>query len=860
MLTSATNLDLVIGLPLRNQEALSDLLQQQFAPTSPQYHHWLTPEEFTERFGPSEQDYQAVIEFAEANGLTVTGTHANRTLIDIRGSVADIERTFQVTLLAYQHPTEARKFFAPDNEPSLDLTVPVLHIAGLDNYAVPHPLSIRKTFQHNPENVVPAAGSGPSGSYIGSDFRSAYAPGVLLDGSGQVIALVEFDGYHAADITQYENQAKLPHVKLTNVLVDGFGGTPSADELQVLEVSLDIEMVVSMAPGLDEVLVYETASKRNPLDLLNQIASDNLARQISCSWGFGDDPTFDQVYQQYAAQGQSFFQASGDNGAFTANWPDQQQSDTPFVTLVGGTTLTTGSGDAWKSEVVWNWNNGTAQGETNDASGGGISTTYSIPSWQQGLDMSASKGSTTKRNIPDVAAVADNIYVIANNGTPVTDVGGTSCAAPLWAGFTALVNQQGVANQQASVGFINPAIYAIGTGPNYPACFHDIKAGNNATFFSPSKYIAVTGYDLCTGWGTPTGSNLISALVGTNSLGGTSNALFAALCRNVTANADGNCEADVPASAVDNGSYSTLGTIVSRTLSPPGPYPRGQTQVTLSITDSQSNSSSCSAFVTVVDRTAPSISCPGDIVTNVPTGATRAIVNYLTPAASDNCGLQLTSCSPASGSTFRLGTTPVNCTVLDVARNANACTFNVTVTQGGTNACDFTLNATSVALAAKGGSKNVSVKVKGTGCAWTAVSNDPFITITSGTNGTGNGKVVYTVPGNTNTAPLSGTMTIAGQTFTVNQAAGGCTFKLSPKAGKIKATGAAATVKVTPNFSDCAWTAVSNDSFITITDGASGLGKGTVSYTVAANTNTTALTGSITVGGQTFTVTQSGVK
>ena len=201
--------------------------------------------------------------------------------------------------------------------------------------------------------------------------------------------------------------------------------------------------------------------------------------------------------------------------------------------------------------------------------------------------------------------------------------------------------------------------------------------------------------------------------------------------------------------------------------------------------------------------------------------------------------------------------------------DGGAQTHNITVPSGGatytanfaaTTACTYTLSAASVTLAAKGGSKNLSVKVKGTDCSWTAVSNDPFITITAGSGGTGNGKVGYTVPGNTNTTALSGTMTIAGQTFTVNQAAGGCTYKLSPKAGKIKAPGGSATVKVKPNFSDCAWTAVSNDSFITITDGTSGTGKGTVSYTVAANTNTTVVTGSITIGGQSFTVTQAGEK
>jgi hypothetical protein len=183
-----------------------------------------------------------------------------------------------------------------------------------------------------------------------------------------------------------------------------------------------------------------------------------------------------------------------------------------------------------------------------------------------------------------------------------------------------------------------------------------------------------------------------------------------------------------------------------------------------------------------------------------------------------------------------------------------------TVSEAGSPNCLFALSKAGITLAAKGGSKTVKVLSFGVACDWTAVSNDPFITITSGNSGTGKGTVAYVVFGNTNTTALSGTMTIAGKTFTVNQAAGGCRFKLSPKAGKLKAAGGSVIVTVKPNFSDCAWTAVSNDSFITITDGSSGLGIGTVSYTVAANTNTTALTGSITIGGQTYTVTQAGAK
>ncbi len=180
---------------------------------------------------------------------------------------------------------------------------------------------------------------------------------------------------------------------------------------------------------------------------------------------------------------------------------------------------------------------------------------------------------------------------------------------------------------------------------------------------------------------------------------------------------------------------------------------------------------------------------------------------------------------------------------------------------GGGGSCTYTLSAASITLTAKGGSKNVSVKVKGTDCAWTAVSNDPFITITSGSSGTGNGKVDYTVPGNTNTTALVGTLTIAGESVTVTQAPGGCTFRLSPKNTKLLAKGGAKTVRVTPNLSDCAWTAVSNSGFITITSGSTNIiGKGTVSYTVATNATSMILTGSMTIAGQPYTVIQAGAK
>ncbi len=185
--------------------------------------------------------------------------------------------------------------------------------------------------------------------------------------------------------------------------------------------------------------------------------------------------------------------------------------DSTNLTSVGGTTLTmNGSGVSWSSETVWNYN---SYGGTyaNVGSGGGISTYYTIPYWQTNVNMTANSGSTNYRNVPDVALTADSVYVAYDDGSS-GGVAGTSCAAPLWAGFCALVNQQSVATSGTTVGFLNPALYAIAAGSNYNACFHDITTGNNIGTNTPGLFNAVTNYDLATGLGTPNGTNLINAL------------------------------------------------------------------------------------------------------------------------------------------------------------------------------------------------------------------------------------------------------------------------------------------------------------------------------------------------------------
>jgi uncharacterized repeat protein (TIGR01451 family) len=524
-LPATTNLNLALGLSLRNREALTNLLQQLYDPASLNYHHYLTPEEFTAQFGPTEQDYQAVINFARASGLTVTGTHPNRMLLDVSGQAADIERALHVTLRIYKHPTEARDFFAPDVDPSVPAGLSIQDISGLDNYRRPHPkYKIKPATQPSSAtaNATPNAGSGPYGNYLGNDFRNAYVPGTSLNGSGQTIALVQFDGYYGNDIVAYETMAGRTNIPLRNVLIDGFSGAPTGNGGEV-EVSLDIEMSVSMAPALAQIVVYEGDPYNfHPNDVLNRIATDNSARQISCSWGWtgGPSATTGQIFQQMAVQGQTFFTASGDSDAYPAGTVDSPYnfgapSDSPYLTSVGGTTLTMSrAGGSWSSETVWNW--GLVYGSAYDGVGssGGYSSYYPIPSWQATVSMTLNQGSTTNRNFPDVALTADNVYVVADGGVGYNGVGGTSCAAPLWAGFTALVNQQATNNGLAAVGFINPAIYAIAKGANYSACFHDITTGNNTWSGSPTLFYAVSGYDLCTGLGTPN-TNLISALAGT---------------------------------------------------------------------------------------------------------------------------------------------------------------------------------------------------------------------------------------------------------------------------------------------------------------------------------------------------------
>ena len=513
LLPAGQSMRLDIVLPLSDQAGLDSFLQDLYNPASPSYRHFLSVSEFTARFGPSQQDYDAVVQYATSNGLHVVGGSRDGMDVQVEGSAAVIEKALNISMGVYQHPTENRTFYAPDREPTLSLPFALWHISGLDNFSIPRPMlanrnDYAKAHGIDPETVVSHAttGSGPSASFLGSDMRAAYYRGPL-DGSGQNLGLLEYVGTDLADLHTYYTNIVKPYttVPITLLSTDGTSTScvhsRSGGHCDDTEQTLDMTQALGMAPNLASLVMYIGSTDTAIISAMT--TASPLPTTIGCSWGWtpADPKTLDPYFQRMAAQGQTFLVASGDDSTWTASgaaesWP----ADDAYVVSVGGTDLmTAGAGGAWASETAWS------------DSGGGISPNkIPIPSWQllPGVITTSNKGSTTYRNGPDVSANSNfTFYVCANQTTCSANLyGGTSFAAPMWAGYLALVNQQAAAKGDPPVGFINPAVYSIGAVGNYSGDFHDITSGKSGS------YTAMGGYDLVTGWGSPN-ADLVSDLL-----------------------------------------------------------------------------------------------------------------------------------------------------------------------------------------------------------------------------------------------------------------------------------------------------------------------------------------------------------
>jgi kumamolisin len=499
-------LDLV--LPVRDPAGLKRFLSDVYDPQSPSYRHYVTPAQFTARFGPTQAQYDEVVNFAKSNGLQVVGGSRDGMEVQVKGTVQAIESAFRVNMNTYQHPTENRIFFGTDREPTPSLSFNLWHVSGLDNFSDPHPMMVKKSDFAAAQGVYSeqvvshaTTGSGPSASFLGSDMRAAYATGTTLTGAGQNLGLLEFYGTNLSDLTTYYNNVHQTNtVPITLLSVDGTSTSCNYPACDDGEQNLDITQALGMAPGLASLTMYIGSTDTA---IISAMTTHNpLPATIGCSWGWTpvDPSSLDPYFQKMAAQGQNFFVASGDSATWkTGNYPWPAEDGN--VVTVGGTDLTTSSaGGPWASETAW------------VDSGGGISPHHiAIPSYQQlaGVINSSNHGSTTYRNGPDVSANANFTFYTCGDqqACQANNYGGTSFAAPMWAAFIALVNQQRVANGQSTLGFLNPTIYSQNITSSYATNFHDITSG------SAGSYSTTTGFDLVTGWGSPKPA-LIAALSG----------------------------------------------------------------------------------------------------------------------------------------------------------------------------------------------------------------------------------------------------------------------------------------------------------------------------------------------------------
>ncbi|HEU0001465.1 MAG TPA: S53 family peptidase [Ktedonobacteraceae bacterium] len=533
---------LSIGLKLRNSANLTDYLQQISSPSSPLYRRYLNPASFAALYGPLPQSEAAVVNYLRSQGFTISGTYANHLLVDAVGTVAQAERAFQVQINNYRS-TSGHMIFANASAPSLPVTIAPLvsSVSGLDDSVQyqRHPilsnasvaLQQQSTAARCPQPGSTATPTSYTPEQISSayDFTRLYNQGIL--GDGQSVALLELDGYSPADIAAYSACFGGQHTTIQNILIDGFNGAAGSN---AAEVELDMEMVLGLAPHLSNLRVYEAANALPSYnDAWARIVNDHVP-VVSTSWVFCEQGASmaaeiqqeNIFFQAAAAQGQTILAASGDlgaNGCYNPQTGANQQpavddpASQPYVTGVGGTTLHLNSDNSYNSEQVWN-----DRAIGNGASGGGISQVWSMPSWQQAPGV-ANAFTTGYREVPDVSINADpqtgyDVYCTAggcaNHGWMV--IGGTSAAAPVWAAFVALANENALKINGLMVGFLNPSLYNIAhgaSGASYVESFHDIvpvtgALNNNDYVGSGNTYPTASTYDLATGLGSFDAYNL----------------------------------------------------------------------------------------------------------------------------------------------------------------------------------------------------------------------------------------------------------------------------------------------------------------------------------------------------------------
>jgi kumamolisin len=513
-----TILHLAITLQYRNQPELDRLVADQQRPGSAAYHAWLTDDEFLSRFAPLQADYARVATSLRNAGLRVERTFPNRTVLDAVGTVARVEAYFGTRIDVVNQRGHGQQFanVVAAHAPA-DLKGAILDVSGLSSLVLVSPLHALVTPGNAarsmpapdakaaklfgpPSTSTGAEGYAPLAFWAGYDLPVSHAGGKNghYDGAGHAVGVVIDADFVNSDITAFLKYFAITRKgKTTRVVIAG--GPPPGDEgTDSVEATLDTETISAEAPG-SNLYVYEvpSLSSANIVDAYNKVVSDNEVDVASSSFGGCEAflgtavNAWSKIAEQGLAKGITFTAASGDGGGLLCA---MSPASSPYVVAVGGTALGVGPSGAWASEIAWS------------GSGGGVSSAFALPAWQNGVAGINARG----RNYPDVALDADPysgtaFYYTGTWNNVDNPIGGTSLASPLYASAVAEIDEV----KGARVGLSSAKLFgqwaASGYGTTTPI-FHDITQGSNGI------YAAQPGYDLVTGIGSIDAWNLANAL------------------------------------------------------------------------------------------------------------------------------------------------------------------------------------------------------------------------------------------------------------------------------------------------------------------------------------------------------------
>jgi kumamolisin len=465
----------------------------------------LSEKELAEQYGADPSSFQRIRQFATNHGLTIdeAASSLSRRTVVLHGSAQAMEFAFGVELNNYQ-TENGQGFHIPRGDVSISkehvtIAADIETVLGLDA----RPLA--KPYIKHPPLGANATTSATTQPFTAPQVAATYSFPSDVDGSGQVIALLELGGgFNESDLTAYFQKLGIKTPQVSVISVGEAKNSPGISSGADNEVALDIQVVGSIAPGARIVVYFAPNTNQGLHDALTTAIHDQINKPnlISISWGGPEAnwttesmQAFDNACQSAAALGITIFAAAGDNSSSDGIADGKDHVDfpasSPHVLACGGTKLIA-QGNVRQSETVWN-----DQASGGGATGGGVSSVFAIPSWQKNIPLPPATSNAGGRGVPDVAGHASpsiGYQIIVNGQNQVA--GGTSAVAPLWAALVALMNQKLGRN----LGWLNPTLY------QYAGAFFNISEGNNG------DYTAAAGWSACTGLGSPDGTKLLQSL------------------------------------------------------------------------------------------------------------------------------------------------------------------------------------------------------------------------------------------------------------------------------------------------------------------------------------------------------------